>query len=546
MNELELEREGQAWYLIAADGDIMMRVHAGMTLGETSFGELSFVAADALVRLDIDLSGNLIVQALSGGQLRAEGEQKTGCAVVPRQCSADVCLPGNTLEIDTHFTGRGSAADRVQIQVGLALLADVDAPIIREPLQVPRVELPPDMARTERNRWRWGRLTLVSLGGAVAVIVAAFLWPDPAMEASDSAAVADVSGAVETQRAPVPAVVEGYVVFPTARASVESGVETQSSERSVSQATARDESVALRKPSSDSVALTEADSERKRDVVSVDDGSGGRSIAQLNVPSDAADTATVTEAREDRAPEHAQVATSTPPTSADPTSDVAESLYSVTPIRTPPQSRRPFSGPVRTTSERDLVAAQQALAQGQLMSPPGASAYELFSRVLTIDPESEPARQGLQSVREGLVNRAFAQLAANAWSEALVTLEDAHEAGADSLFINGLKEEAEYGLRRDAALAGNFDGLHPAHQLVAIRREPPRLRRFRSEMSEPLTVEFTLTELGRPSNIDIVGTPSDALAREVRRAVAGWQFEPVLYNGRPLPVRTSVQLAVRR
>ena len=58
-------------------------------------------------------------------------------------------------------------------------------------------------------------------------------------------------------------------------------------------------------------------------------------------------------------------------------------------------------------------------------------------------------------------------------------------------------------------------------------------------------MQFTVTESGAVRDVVVVGNPPENLSREVRRAVGDWRFQPVLYRGRPLPVRSSVRVALR-
>ncbi len=94
--------------------------------------------------------------------------------------------------------------------------------------------------------------------------------------------------------------------------------------------------------------------------------------------------------------------------------------------------------------QRALFAADQALAQGRLTTPPDANAYALYNRVLTLDPESPEARNGLKSVREKLINRALAELAGNALDDARRSLEAAAGVGADPSLVANLQDEVAY------------------------------------------------------------------------------------------------------
>ena len=77
------------------------------------------------------------------------------------------------------------------------------------------------------------------------------------------------------------------------------------------------------------------------------------------------------------------------------------------------------AGPVVLTSElkakvaQYLDAAELYVALGQLASPPGDSAYDVYRKVLEIDPRNERARQGLNDIAERYLDGAREALDAN-------------------------------------------------------------------------------------------------------------------------------------
>ena len=61
------------WYLIALDGDMVLRVRPGMPLGETAAGELSFDPSCAQLELDIADDGDLMLSAVDDHELEFGG-----------------------------------------------------------------------------------------------------------------------------------------------------------------------------------------------------------------------------------------------------------------------------------------------------------------------------------------------------------------------------------------------------------------------------------------------------------------------------------------
>ncbi len=195
---------------------------------------------------------------------------------------------------------------------------------------------------------------------------------------------------------------------------------------------------------------------------------------------------------------------------------------------------------------RLLRAADVALGQGRLMTPPETSAYTFYKRILALDPKSEEANNGLKSVRQGLINRTLAQLATGALDDARSSLQGAADAGVNPELVADLRGEVEYRQRLSDARAGHFETLYPVDQLVAISRQPPRLPRGVAKGAETFVeVQFTVSTGGEVRDVEVLNAPPEKLERAVRRAVDEWRFEPVLYKGRPMPVRSSVRFDLR-
>jgi TonB family protein len=193
-----------------------------------------------------------------------------------------------------------------------------------------------------------------------------------------------------------------------------------------------------------------------------------------------------------------------------------------------------------------LRAADLALEQGRLTTPPASNAYAHYSRLLELDPDSKPAVQGLQSVRQALINRTLAQLAAVALDDARSSLAAAAETGVNAQLVADLRSEIDYRQRLVDARDGRLETLFPADQLVAISQAPPRIPRTATPQGMTFVeVQFTVTDTGEVRDVEVLNAPPEDLAQVVRRAVSTWRFEPVLDNGRPIPVRSSARIDLR-
>jgi TonB family protein len=145
-----------------------------------------------------------------------------------------------------------------------------------------------------------------------------------------------------------------------------------------------------------------------------------------------------------------------------------------------------------------------------------------------------------------LINRALAQLAGDALDDARDSLQAAEDAGANPLLVADLRREVDSRQRLISTRAGRFEELYPIDQLVAISQEPPLVPRNAPTGAElSVEVRFTVSERGDVQDIELLGNPPENLAQAVQRAVRDWRFEPVLYDGQPMPVRSSVRFTFR-
>jgi TonB family protein len=193
---------------------------------------------------------------------------------------------------------------------------------------------------------------------------------------------------------------------------------------------------------------------------------------------------------------------------------------------------------------RDLAAADLALAEGRLLLAGEESAHALYTDVLARDPASSRAIQGLQSVRQELVNRTLALLVGDDLDEARRALRTATDAGVDPQLVADLESEIRYRQRLTDARAGRFESLYPFDQLVPIRQEPPQMPRLRTN-SLSVNVEFTVSESGGVLDVVVLGDPPENVKRTILRALRDWRFEPVLADERPVPVRSNVRFLFR-
>ena len=134
-----------------------------------------------------------------------------------------------------------------------------------------------------------------------------------------------------------------------------------------------------------------------------------------------------------------------------------------------------------------LAEAQAAFDRGDLMSPPGNSAYDLYKDVLRMDPEQQDARQGLSKLGTRLVDSAREAMLAGAYERASAYLGDAQQIDPQSPSVLTLLPELASKVRDKVLDAIVEKRLADAENLlqVARRLEPdhPQVSRLQLQLN---------------------------------------------------------------
>ena len=589
MNSGELSQFTNHWYVTAGDGDVVVRVFPGMWLGETETGELSVDGNDALLSLSIGSDESLVVFALNGGVLDAEDGEFSGRRHLAFDSAAQIRLPNNNLRLDKDILSEGRTDAQLLPQaVWRAASADDDN-------QTPATDSvdtaqPPSLSELATSNLSTSNLSTSEPD-----------TPEPS-EAETSAtepnepqsiAVATEQPIPQTvrdttpnshiiRRRPIAAAASAAFVF-VLIGLVYAKLQAPVTPDTPAQVTRQIPTETETETEAPTVALPDLDQIADRSESAPD------SLATSVTPAIAKPVITppITPQIELDALPTPAVAATTPLSQNRPTPDVVTQAAPTIPAATPQNAGSQPTNPTRArrrevaetdtartaalvetraearaeaeaqaqreqdqaqtaqvTYERDLLAAELALAQGRLTEPPADNAYTLYKQLVASNPESSEARRGFQALGAALVNRAFAELAARRWGEARATLAAAAEAGASPNLVADLSGEVDYQQRLADAEAGRFNTLYPEGELVALNRTTPRLRRFASDGIDQVQIEFTISVAGTVQDIEVLGAPPQRLERIVREAVTDWRFEPVLSGTRPIPVRTRVGLDI--
>ena|ERR1700687_3552960 len=77
-------------------------------------------------------------------------------------------------------------------------------------------------------------------------------------------------------------------------------------------------------------------------------------------------------------------------------------------------------------------------------------------------------------------------------------------------------------------------------------RFPPEARRAKI-MEGNVLLEITVSEKGRPSDIEVLSDPGNGFAREAVDAIKHWKFKPAIAkDGRKIPTRIKINVVSRQ
>ena len=198
-------------------------------------------------------------------------------------------------------------------------------------------------------------------------------------------------------------------------------------------------------------------------------------------------------------------------------------------------------------AQNDLVAASEALQSDQLMPPAVPNAFDLFNAVLARDPGSAAAQRGIALVRDALLDRAASLIAGGSLDQADTSLEQAKVAGADSVQLAQLQQELAYQTRLQDARNGHFDRLYAVSELTVKKQVAPAYPRGAQSkgMQGWVEIEFTVTEEGDVRDAKPRNSSASIFEGTAISAINRWRFEPVVEDGRPVPVRGVVKFTFR-
>ena len=460
------QRAGE-WYMIDKDGDMMLRVHPGMSLGEKEGGDLSFDPARAQLTLDIIPDGSLVLASADDFELESGESKRHARASLDRSSRAEIHLPHHILRLYTE------AADPVQPSSNLTVFTLRPAPkvtdagiarfrkVLAEESREPAADDPRPLPARPSSQKGVGYPATPQEGRGRRADVSIGTFAPPHREQQGR----------KTRRRPLLTFVKGALFgltaiglafsYPLLREFYLQHAPVGADTVRTPPADPPEAPIATSEPSSSSIET--APSVTRLPPVSaplldlpersLPEPSPEAAVAQPpaeRLPDPDAESESVDAPVVVQPSERAATPAPVPAVgSVEPESQAEAINRQVDPAVLSEAEEVAATDWANDTAQRlDLLDADLALRQGRLTAPPEASAYTLYSRVLARDPDSMQATRGLQAVRQELINRTLAQLAGNRLDQARESLQAAADVGASPQLIADLRAEIALRQRR--------------------------------------------------------------------------------------------------
>jgi TonB family protein len=188
-----------------------------------------------------------------------------------------------------------------------------------------------------------------------------------------------------------------------------------------------------------------------------------------------------------------------------------------------------------------LRNANERLLQDRLIEPSNDNAKYFYMTLKQIDPSNPALASVLQDLGTRLTTKARRALVLGQLDAAKSWQEESAAIGFSSAEANSVQHDL------DAALATqNFmTTLVPTSQLMLLKSAKPvyPLKAEDSKLEGWVDVEFTVAESGKVKDIIVHATSIPGVFEDAAvKAVAQWRYQPVLRDGKPVPVRTQIRI----
>lgn len=187
-----------------------------------------------------------------------------------------------------------------------------------------------------------------------------------------------------------------------------------------------------------------------------------------------------------------------------------------------------------------VTSVRNAIEQGNLISPAGASARDLLAESNKWSAERSQLNEELLLA---LADKTRSHIQAERLLDAEVLLNAAAEMGGDP----GALEEIR-GLLERTLIEVESNRIAAMSELVQLKSVQPHYPRRAQQRNQNGWVEvlFTITPSGDTTDIEIHRSePESVFERAATNAVQQWEFEPVEYRGQVISKRAAARLVFR-
>jgi len=564
------------WFLITSDPDATIRVHDGMHVGVDDCGELSLKPTRPLVEFSFPDDGGLTLQVSSDDlALEPSGQEPVSMVQLGPQSASRLNLLNTVLALDTDLTGEGARGDTVDIRLiwleqdraataqapttAWTLIPD-DVPVVLEAEASLELDIEPSLELDIEPR----------LEPDIEPVLepAALQEPDstavpPVTEEappSDVMVVEPLREATAVARIAIANWLDQLHLIWGAASRI-SPVMTSAATLMVIAAIGVDpQRYALVEPPTaldtmaEAIATPAPDSQAATQVATAEPAPARESQAVAEVPAPLPILAPVTEPILEIATESLPEPDLDPATVA--TQPDVQDLASES--RSDPAQRVTTPALMRESlGEQAVATVEPGLDPEQANSSPGpldtsaagkigefsdsivdqnvATELEPTNRNPFSEPFAEPVDEPTQAA--AAVNAQVFPLAGDQL-ELPPIIASLQEGGVESprTPIPALNPEP---------VIEDLNRLYLISELTVLRQVPPVYPRSRNVNDAAVDLEFNISESGTVEEIQVQNQSPRRFVKAAQRAVSKWRFEPVLKNGRPISVRTSVRISFR-
>jgi TonB family protein len=187
-----------------------------------------------------------------------------------------------------------------------------------------------------------------------------------------------------------------------------------------------------------------------------------------------------------------------------------------------------------------LKSGNERLQQDRLIEPSNDSAKYYLLTLRKLNPANAGLPGALQDLGVRLVSKGRRALALEQYEAARSWLEEAAAVGFTSAEAAGVQRDLDAAVVRTAT--SNI--VVPATQLTMTKSVQPTypMRALAGKIEGWVELSFMVTEKGMVKEVTVQSSSNPVFDEAATKAVSQWRYQPVLVDGKPVPVHSSVRI----